>query len=57
MKKFMLFLFVFFIAVNMGSWYAMYKFTDWWVATNILEELATSTPEFWQLSTILHSIT
>jgi len=30
------------MAVNMGSWYAMCKCTVWWMATNILEKLATS---------------
>jgi len=42
MKKFLLFLFVFFMAVNMGSWYTMCKYTVWWMATIILEEPATS---------------
>jgi len=30
------------MAVNVGSWCAMCKCTVWWVATNILEEPATS---------------
>jgi len=42
MKKFLFFLFVFFMAVKLGLWYAMCKCTVWWVATNILEEPATS---------------
>jgi len=42
MKKFLLFWYVFFMAVNMGSCYAMCKCTVWWMSVNILEEPVTS---------------